>query len=81
MDDRDKRLRKARRSKNETDWVAYKHLRNHCTNLIKRSKASFHRNLLAENIGNPRKFWSTIKTIVPSKSMKSKDILPQLTVN
>ena len=73
MNDRDKLLRKARKSKNEADWVAYKRLRNYCTNLIKRSKASFRRNLLAENIGNPRKFWSTIKTIFPSKSMKSKD--------
>ena len=75
MNDRDKLLRKARKSKNEADWVAYKRLRNYCTNLIKRSKASFHRNLLAENIGNPRKFWSTIKTIFPSKSMKSKDTI------
>ena len=73
MNDRDKRLRKVRKSKNEADWVAYKRLRNYCTNLIKRSKTSFHRNLLAENIGNPRKFWSTVKTIFPSKSMKSKD--------
>ena len=73
MNDHDKHLRKARKSKNEPDWVAYKPLRNYCTNLIKRSKASCHRNLLAENIGNPRKFWFTIKTILPSKSMKSKD--------
>ena len=73
MNDRDKLLSKARKSKNEADWVAYKRLRNYCTNLIKRSKASFHRNLLSENIRNPRKFWSTIKTIFPSKSMKSKD--------
>ena len=66
-------MRKARKSKNEADWVAFKCLRNYCTNLMKRSKASFHRNLLAENIGNPCNFWSTIKTIFPSKSMKSKD--------
>ena len=57
MNDRDKLLRKACKSKNEADWVAYKRLlRNYCTNLIKRSKASFHRNLLAENTGNPHKY-------------------------
>jgi len=73
INERDKLLRKARKSKNETDWAVYRRLRNFCTNLVKRSKANFHRNLLAENVGNPRKFWSTIKTIFPTNGIKSKN--------
>ena len=66
-------MRKARKSKREVDWVAYKRLRNYCTNLIKRAKTSFHQNLLNENTGNPQKFWSAIKAILPSKSFKSQN--------
>ena len=73
MNNRDKLLRKARKSKSVDDSAGYKRLRNYCTNLVKRAKVSFHRNLLNENTGCPRKFWSTIKTIFPLKSLKAQN--------
>ena len=73
MNDRDSLLRKARKSKHKNDWTAYKRLRNFCINSVKRSKAKFHKNLVDENTLNPRKFWSVIKSIFPTKGIKSKD--------
>lgn len=71
LNDRDKLLRKARRTKNENDWASYKRLRNLCTNRVKRAKSHYYRSLLNENTANPRKFWSTIKTIFPTQVTKS----------
>ena len=40
MNDRDKMLRRARKSKCEHDWTSYRHLRNQCTNKVKKAKAA-----------------------------------------
>ena len=68
MNNRDKLLRKARKTQNETDWNNYRKLRNNCTNDIRLAKSNFNQNLLAENSKHPRKFWQTIKQIFPVKS-------------
>lgn len=68
MNNRDKLLRKFRKSKSNQDWVAYKHLRNTCTNLIRRAKSDYYRNLLTEHKTNPQSFWKTIKKIFPGKN-------------
>ena len=70
MNDRDKLLRKARKTKSHTDWTSYKRMRNFCTGEVRCAKASYHQNLLNENCGNPRKFWATIKSIFPTQSCK-----------
>ena len=71
MKERDKVLRKARKSKNTSDWTLYKRLRNRCTEMIRSAKSMFHKTLLCENAKNPRKFWQCIKSIIPTKSQKS----------
>ena len=60
LSERDKLLRKARRTKDPADWRAYKTSRNKCTNEVRHSKAKYHRNLLNEKSGDPKKFWDCI---------------------
>ena len=46
MNNRDKALRKARKTNNKTDWHFYKTLRNRCTNSIREAKRNCNKNLL-----------------------------------
>ena len=71
MNERDKALRLAKKSQKKSDWDRYKKLRNSCNNNIKRSKQSYHKNVLQENSTNPAGFWKAIKTIFPTKSKTS----------
>ena len=71
MNDRDKLLRKARRTKSQADSNSYKQMRNFCTNQVRRTKANYHQDLLNENCDNPRTFWATIKSVFPTKTCKS----------
>ena len=68
MNQRDKALRKSRRSQNPIDRQRYKPLRNQCNKHIKKAKSTHHKNILNENVNNPKKFWSAIKTVFPVKS-------------
>lgn len=68
MNSRDSLLRKARKQNNEEIWKAYKTQRNKCTNLIKKAKATYHKDSLNENRFSPRKLWNAIKSIYPIKS-------------
>ena len=67
MTNRDRILKKARRTKSQRDWSLYKRLRNKCTNQLKYAKSVFQRNLLEQSCNNAKKFWNTIKYIFPSK--------------
>ena len=67
MNDRDKMLRKVRKTNKEYDWMIYKTLKNRCNNKIKYAKKRYHNELLHENVRNPKKFWKTIKDVFPSK--------------
>ena len=69
--ERDKLLRKARRTKDPVDWGAYKTLRNKCTNDVGHAKEKYYRDLLNEKSGYPKKFWDCIKIIFPNKSTKT----------
>jgi hypothetical protein len=51
--------------------VHYKTSRNKCTSEVRHAKAKYHRNLLNEKSGDPKKFWDCIKNIFPDKSSKS----------
>lgn len=66
MSNRDKILRKARKTKKDSDWLIYKQLKNRCNNMVKHAKRKYHNNLLSENSRNPAKFWKTIKEIFPT---------------
>ena len=65
MNNRDKALRKARKTNKKTDLHFYKTLRNRCTNSIREAKTNCNKNLLAENSNNPSRFWKVIKEITP----------------
>ena len=68
MDQRDQALRKARRTKLQEDFETFKVLRNRCNGKLKEAKRKYHRNLINDNQGNPRKFWNAVKSVFPSKS-------------
>ena len=70
MNSRNQLHRKARRSRKERVWKIHKKQRNKCNNLIKKAKASYHRNLFEENARNPKKFWNCIKAVFPSTSCR-----------
>ena len=70
MNARDQLHRKAQKSAKGNDWSMYKKQRNKCNNLIKKAKATYHRNLIKENATNSRKFWDCIKAVFPSKSCR-----------
>ena len=73
MNTRDQLLRKARKSNVDDDWSLYRRIRNQCTNKIRKAKANFHRNLLQEYTVEPKKFWSVIKSLFPTKSTVSEN--------
>lgn len=68
MNQRDKLYRKAKHSKSDADWNAYKTLRNKCVNMQRKAKGVYHKNKINENRLNPKKFWKTVKDIFPTKA-------------
>ena len=68
MNERDSLLRKYRKSKNMADFQAYKQKRNLVNCELRRAKLNYNRNLLNENMDNPRSFWKIIKRLYPIKS-------------
>ena len=67
MNRRDQTLRRARKSKSNSDWKSNKTLRNKCNKKIKKAKSNYHKKVLNDNINKP-KFWSEIKNVFPGKS-------------
>lgn len=72
MNERDFLLRKAKRTGNENDWSTYRRLRNATTNLIRKSKANFQREVFQNNAHSPKDFWKEIKKCYPLKDQKLK---------
>ena len=70
LNERDRVLRKARQCGKTDDWKSYKKLRNKCNNLLKKTKAQYHKDLLHENRLDPKSFWNSIKQIFPTKTSK-----------
>eukprot|EP00795_Rhopilema_esculentum_P007243 gene7243-12925_t len=68
MNDRDKLLRKSRRTRAEVDISHYKRKRNEVNIAIRKAKSTYHKDLLRENSANPNKFWKAIKSIYPTKA-------------
>ena len=71
MIDQDRMLRKARSTKEESHWSSYKKLRNSCNNKLRQAKSLYQKDLLNQNVGNPKNFWSTIKSIFPNKTTRT----------
>ena len=71
MNEKERLLRKARRTKTTEDWDRFKTSRNQCNNHLRKAKQQYHQNLLTENRNSPRAFWKTIKSIFPSQKDSS----------
>ena len=71
MSNRDKMLRKFRKTNDNNHWNGYKRLRNSCTAKLRNAKSDYHQSLLTENRNNPRKFWQAIQLIFHRKSLLS----------
>ena len=72
MNERDSKLRKAQKSKDESNCSQYRRLRNFVTNLVNRAKRSFFKNQLIESKKNPNKFWKQVFPVKHSTNISSK---------
>ena len=68
MNERDKLLRKCRKTKTDLDISQYKQKRNEVNIALRKAKSTYSKILLSESSNNPNKFWKTIKSIYPSKA-------------
>ena len=72
---RDVFLKKFLKDKNHDTWCTYKKWRNRTVHIIKKSKEVYYKNLLTNNIQNPRKLWKILKDILPTNDIVSAIIL------
>ena len=54
----------------DEDWSAYRRSRNRVTKLVRDSKSKYNRELIDENSDDPKKFWKTVKQIMPGQKTK-----------
>ena len=67
MNERDKLLRKARKSHKTHDWNEYKRKKNYCTRIVRQAKNKYQKTLIEEHQSQPAKFWDLIKHVFPKK--------------
>ena len=71
--DKDKALPKAKKSKLATDCIIARRLRNECLQRVRNCKSEFMKNELNNNQDDSKKFWNTVKTVIPdNKNTNSK---------
>ena len=71
MRERDSYLKKARRTNAEVHWSSYRRSRNRVVNKIKFEKGRYSKEILENNLDDPKAFWKTVKGIFPSKKSMS----------
>ena len=76
MDERDIQLREARRTNQKSDGSDYKRRINACTNAIRSVKNCYHKDLIKENVNNPRQFWKNIKEVIPKNGSRITSSVP-----
>ena len=76
MSDRDKILRKVRKTGNDSDLSIYKQLKNKCNNMVKHAKRKYHNKLISENSRNAAKFCRVIKDVFPTNDKSSSSFTP-----
>ena len=69
--DKDRALRRAKRTKNDQHWQIARRLRNDCLRATRNSKSDFIKNELNNNAGDSKKFWKNINTLLKPNSGKS----------
>ena len=58
---RDFFLKQFLKIKNSDTWCTYKKWRNRTVHIIKKSKEDYYKNLLTDNVHNPRQLWKILK--------------------
>ena len=69
--DKDRLLRKAKKSQFEQHWDNARHERNIVNQAINSAKSKFIKENLNENQNDPKKFWQNIHTVLPNKNTSS----------
>ena len=72
--DKDRLLAKARISKEEGDWKTAKRVRNDVSRELRNLRSDYLKQQQEANKSDPKKFWKTIASIIPSKTSKSGNI-------
>ncbi len=73
--DRDKLLRKYKKTRLEVDFDIYKKARNKAKYLIKSKKICYYQETILENNGNSKKIWTTLKSLgLPNKKGNKSEI-------
>ena len=54
---------------NTTNWNNYKHQRNFCTRLLRKTKFDYFRNLNVKNLNDNKKSWKKIKPLFSDKGL------------
>jgi len=68
MLNRDYLKKKALKTGLQNDWLSFKKVKNRVNYAIRREKASFYRNKLNANHGNPKSTWKTLNDLMGKKS-------------
>ena len=74
INERDIEQRKARRANKESDRSDYR--KSACTNAMRSAKNCYHKELINENVNNPRQFWKNIKEVIPKNGSKITSSVP-----
>ena len=72
--DKDRLLGRARRSRREADWLEAKRMRNEVGKNVRNLKADFLKQQQEAHKSNPKKFWSTVSSIIPKKKSNPGEI-------
>ena len=62
-------------NQNTTNWNNYKSQRNFCTNLLRKTKRDYFRNLNIRELNDNKKFWKRIKPFLSDKGLANNSIV------
>ena len=68
IDERDKVLRKARKTNNVDDWSAYKTLRDNCNNAQRKAKANYQKNRIQKKRDKTQNILESSEGCVPDET-------------
>ena len=71
---KDSLLKRAKKSRSGEDWARARVVRNEVNRLVQRKKSNFIKEQLNQHKGDYRKYWRTIRQIVPSKKSQNNKI-------
>ena len=73
--EKDRLLKKAKRTKLEADWIKAKNARNNANNIARNAKSNFIKENLEIHKNDSKSFWKSINTILPNKNNKKTNII------